>query len=254
MRLEFILSALPFVPSFVVNFFPAGNRFESRPWGGLALPAFRLAPLAARPPAVSTCSCCCRCRWNEPEFAGECSTRDRASVRTMPDLASGVAFPIESRVSPIESRVSPIESRMSPIESRVSPIESSVCPIESRISDRNARISNQATRIAGYPDRRPEPEEDASFDLAAKLRGNTQILPPQPTAGPILFSGLDFPTLLGMPKALAGGKDDLDVRRPSALRSTRNARTANADCAVRKHWRTGAGACSADARRIAHGA
>lgn len=44
MRLEFIAAALPFMPSFAANFGrPAGdgNKFDSRPWGGLRLPAPR---------------------------------------------------------------------------------------------------------------------------------------------------------------------------------------------------------------------
>jgi lycopene epsilon-cyclase len=49
MRLEFILSALPFIPSFAANFLAPGvpgNRFDSAPWGGLRLPALRRAEAA----------------------------------------------------------------------------------------------------------------------------------------------------------------------------------------------------------------
>lgn len=104
MRFQFILSALPFIPSFVANFFPpqAGNRFTSLPWGGLALPIFR----------------------------------------------------------------------------------------------------------------RAEPEAKANFELAKWLQGNIQILPPQPTSGPILSSSIDFAEMLGVEPALAGGKDDVDEPLP----------------------------------------
>jgi lycopene cyclase-like protein len=50
MRLEFILSALPFIPSFAANFLAPGvpgNRFDSAPWGGLRLPALRRPEAAA---------------------------------------------------------------------------------------------------------------------------------------------------------------------------------------------------------------
>jgi lycopene cyclase-like protein len=52
MRFEFILAALPFIPSFAANFFApvAGNTFQSRPWGGLALPQMRRPD----PPAQAT--------------------------------------------------------------------------------------------------------------------------------------------------------------------------------------------------------
>ena len=52
MRFEFILAALPFIPSFAANFFSpvAGNTFQSRPWGGLALPHVRRPD----PPAKAT--------------------------------------------------------------------------------------------------------------------------------------------------------------------------------------------------------
>lgn len=98
MRFEFVLSALPFIPSLIANFFPARNKFLSRPWGGVVLPQLR----------------------------------------------------------------------------------------------------------------RPEATPQSSFELAKSLRGNVQILPPQPTSGPILSSSVDFAQMIGVPSALAGGKEDVD--------------------------------------------
>jgi lycopene cyclase-like protein len=96
MRVEFILSALPFIPSFAANFLTpgtAGNRFDSAPWGGLRLPALR----------------------------------------------------------------------------------------------------------------RPEAAASATAQLAAAVGDRLAILPPNPTSLPILASGTDFPALVGLPPALAGG-------------------------------------------------
>ena len=53
--------------------------------------------------------------------------------------------------------------------------------------------------------RRPDAPPEAQAALVAALDGRLQILPPNPAAFPVLASGADFPALVGLPPALAGG-------------------------------------------------
>jgi lycopene cyclase-like protein len=82
MRAEFILAALPFIPSFVANFLgpAAGNRFDSAPWGGLALPALRRPD----PPALA-----------QAQLVSAVSGRQQIlppNPTTVPILSSGTDF------------------------------------------------------------------------------------------------------------------------------------------------------------------
>lgn len=139
MRVEFVLSALPFVPSLLANFVPASAFFATR--------------------------------------ARRCARPSFSSIRTPAFLSSLPPTPLRSPLLP-------------PL---LPPSPNLFHPAANRFTSRpwSGLVLPQM--------RRPEPAPSSNLELAKWLSGNIQILPPQPTSGPILSSSVDFASLIVRP-------------------------------------------------------